>query len=49
MSEDNINEPEDSPPVNDIDISIPDILIPPLPDEEEVDKIKDEVDVSGWL
>ena len=46
MSEDNINEPEDSPPVNDIDISIPDILIPPLPDEEEVDEIKDEVDVS---
>ncbi len=46
MTEENEQPLESTPQTNDIDISLPDLLIPPPAAEEKVDEIKDEVDVS---
>ena len=46
MSEENTAQPEEPTPISDIDVSLPDILIPPPAVEEKIDEIKDEVDVS---
>ncbi len=47
MSEkENTEQPEEVTSEPTIDVSLPDLLIPPAPEEAEVDEIKDEVDVS---
>ena len=46
MTEETGQTPEPTPDSASVDVSLPDLLVPPPPAEEKIDEIKDEVDVS---